>query len=111
MDKVKTIAIRDSQIIQYDDNNIKLTDEYIELVPKGEILSALRIDVIFGGASHGYIPFIEINGELCPIMPQLTTPFEVKSHDDIVIQSLRINNEFRDGHITMFIYNKSYDKK
>ncbi|OOP74144.1 hypothetical protein [Clostridium beijerinckii] len=111
MDKVKTIAVREAEMVQFDNNNIKLTDEYVELVPEGELLSALRIDIIFGGVNHGYIPFLEINDEMCPIIPQLTTPFEIKSSDDIVIQSLKINKDFRDGLITMFIYNKSYNKK
>lgn len=101
MDKFKTIVIQDSQIIKenYEDNII-LTEDWIEIVPKDKIFRYLKLNVIFKGyKTTTQIPYIKINGELCPIMIQ--EDFEIVTDDRLDIQSLQLNQSFGCGHMIM----------
>lgn len=106
---IKTIVIKNGEIIQEDDNNIKLTDEYIELVPEGMLLNYLKLEVNFASSKHGYTSFVKINEQVCGVYPQVA-PLIINSEDDINVHSLKINSEVMDGFITMLIYNKPYLK-
>jgi hypothetical protein len=100
MDRIKTIVITNSEIVKQD-GNIPLTSEYVELCEADKTITCLRINCIFidYSAVERQALFIEINGEVCPILIQ--TDFEIKTEDHVEIYSLKINKDFMSGNITM----------
>lgn len=105
--EIKTVVIKNGEIIQEDGNNITLNNEYIELVPEGMLLNFLKLEVNFALNFNNYTPFVKINGQSCGVYMQLK-PLVINSEDDINVSSFKINHQIQDGFITMLIYNKPY---
>jgi hypothetical protein len=51
--------------------------------------------------SYHAVPFIKINGEICPIMTQ--KDYEIESTDKFEITSFQINKDFFWGNVTMIL--------
>ncbi len=102
MDKIKTFVVQDGELIIDQDTTTKLTDEYIELIPKDCIVRSLRFFTYCQGyKTTNPTPFVLINGETCPIMTQ--RDYEIESTEKFEITSFKINQDFFLGNITMIL--------
>lgn len=111
MDKIKTIIVRETEVIQGDKDSFILDSNYMELIPKNYIARYLRINLDFRNyrkVNAPFNPIVKINGELCPIPIQ--KDFELKTEDEFYIESLMINDEFYVGDITMILVNYGKNK-
>ena len=110
MERIRTIVVNDAEAIFDDVNTVKLTNDYIELIPKNKFIRYLKMNIYFKNfnkrdAPIPATPVVIINGQKCPIMIQ--TDFEISATADMVIESVMINNDFAIGHL-MFIECDNY---
>lgn len=108
MERIRTIVVNDAEAIFDDVNTVKLTNDYIELIPKNTFIRYLKMNVYFKNFNKDNIPatpVVIINGQKCPIMIQ--TDFEISTNAEMVIESLKINNDFAIGYL-MFIECDNY---
>lgn len=101
MDKIKTFVVQDGKLI-IDETTTTILDDYIELIPENTTVRSLKFYVYCQGFERtNPVPFVKINGDVCPIMIQ--QDYEIKSTDKFQIESVQINKEFFLGNIIMII--------
>jgi hypothetical protein len=103
MEKIVTIVIDQGELYKDETNNtVKLTGDYIELLPKDSTCRYLKMYPEFGNyVQKNYFPCVKINGEVCPLAIQ--QEFIFGNTEKFQIESLQINNTFFIGHIVMII--------
>lgn len=103
MDKVKTVAVRNGIILKQNKADfITLNDDYIELVEEGKTLTYLKIKLdmaMYTNTDFTGSATVFINGEPCVLT--IDSQFELYMGDRIEITSIKINQMFESGFMTM----------
>lgn len=100
MDKVKTIIIHNSAIVNADGTTTALTTDYHELIPEDMSVTYLNIKETYAdNFCVSRVPFIYINGELCGIEQE--SSIEIKGSERVSIESLKVNKDIGGCSILM----------